>query len=518
MNQTVCENNTVEFAPVDLFVTVFVFRTDEFRNARGLEVGEVGDFEFLRVPFDRFAAFAGFRSGPNGEVAEEDRFGERTGEVREVAPAEFRFVFLNSGEPFKFVAGVEVAGVFVGRSFTPFDALDFFEGFAAFGAEFVTLSVVVRAVSATFGTDDDRAGVGRFRDAVFFEDRGFRFGFRVKPGNFDGVAPIVGRELEPNLAQRREGVEVVAGGFRDDFGREFQVASAVRHVGGVARHVAEGAGTEVPPTAPLEGVIDARPEFAFRRRTNPAVPIDVLESGFDLLFLFGDFVVGDIRIFFADLGGEFFHRHVAVRTLGPNRTVRPNVDGFDFADDAGFNLGDAVAHRVERATLVPHLGADAVFLGEVAEVTGFADRAGERLLGVSVFAGFQRLRGDAGVGVVRGADDDGVDLVHHFGVEIAVVGVALRLFEVFRLTFERSFIDIAERDDVAVDTGLLDVAGAFAADADTGDREALEGGSAGEFNGVAGANHETGARDRRNLKKIASGSLNAHVETPKSSK
>ena len=190
--------------------------------------------------------------------------------------------------------------------------------------------------------------------------------------------------------------------------------------------------------------------------------------------------------------------------------IGENVDGFDFADDARFNLGDAVAHRVERAALVAHLGADAVFLREVAEVTGFADGAGERFLGVGVFAGLQSFRGDAGVGVVRGADDDGVDLVHHFGVEIAVVGVALRLFEVFRLTFERAFIDIAEGDDVAVDTGLLDVAGAFAADADTGDRDALEGGSAGEFNGVAGANHETGARDRRNLKEIATGSLNAH--------
>ena len=143
---------------------------------------------------------------------------------------------MNSGEPFEFVAGVEVAGVFVGRGFAPFDVLDFFDLGAAFSAKFVVASVVVRAVSATFGTDDDRAGVGRFRDTVFFEDRGFRTGLGVEPGNFDGVAPIVGRELEPNLAQRREGVEVVAGGFRDDFGREFQVASAVRHVGGMARY------------------------------------------------------------------------------------------------------------------------------------------------------------------------------------------------------------------------------------------------------------------------------------------
>ena len=83
----------VDEGPVDLFVTVLVFRTNEFGDAGGLEFGKVGNLELLRVPLDRFAAFASLWGGPNGKVAEEDRLGERTGEVREVGPAEFRLVF-----------------------------------------------------------------------------------------------------------------------------------------------------------------------------------------------------------------------------------------------------------------------------------------------------------------------------------------------------------------------------------------------------------------------------------------
>ena len=56
--------------PIDLFIAVLIFRTNEFGDAGGLEFVKVGNAEFLGVPLNGFAAFAGFRSGPNGEVAE----------------------------------------------------------------------------------------------------------------------------------------------------------------------------------------------------------------------------------------------------------------------------------------------------------------------------------------------------------------------------------------------------------------------------------------------------------------
>ena len=127
---------------------------------------------------------------------------------------------MDSGDPFELVARVEVSGVFVFRSLTPFNAFDFGDLVAALGEELIAIGIVVRAVSDALGTDDDRTGVGRVLDAVFFEESGVRLGLGVEPGDFDGVAMFGRGELEPDLAGGGEGVEVVSGGFGDNFGRE----------------------------------------------------------------------------------------------------------------------------------------------------------------------------------------------------------------------------------------------------------------------------------------------------------
>ena len=275
------------------------------------------------------------------------------------------------------------------------------------------------------------------------------------------------------------------------------------HVDVVASHVAERAGAEVPPTAPLEGVVNARPVFAFLGDAEPSVPIEVLERVGDLLFLVGDFVVGDIRVVLANLRGEFFHRHRAVRALRPNRAVRPNVDFGNVADDAGAVLSGVFAEAVVDAPLVPHLRAEAGFLGEFGEPTRFVNGAGERFLRVDVFAHLHRGGRLDRVHMVRRADRNGVELVAHFGVHIAVVDVFFRVFELVSFAVERAFVDVADRDDFAVVTGVGNVAAALAADADPGDRDALEGRSARLFTEVSGPDQKTGARDRGGLQEIA---------------
>ena len=146
------------------------------------------------------------------------------------------------------------------------------------------------------------------------------------------------------------------------------------------------------------------------------------------------------------------------------------MNRLDFANHASLNLGDATTHRVKRGPLVAHLGADAVLLREIAKITSFADRTGQRLLGVRVLAVLERFRRDDRVHVVRGRNRNGVDLVHHFGVQIFVVRVGLAAGEFLRFALKRFAVDVADRNDFAVKARLRDVAGAFAANADTGDR------------------------------------------------
>ena len=296
----------------------------------------------------------------------------------------------------------------------------------------------------------------------------------------------------------------MAGGFRDDFGRELQVASAVGHIRGMARHVAERTGTEVPPAAPLEVVVDAGPEFALGSDAEPAVPIDLFLRLGDLLFHIFDEFFSVVRLFLLDLFGVLGERLIAVRTLSPNRAVRPDMNGLDFANDAGLDLCDAAAHRVKRGALVAHLGADAVLLGEIAEVTGFADRTGQRLLRIGVLAGLNGGRGNDRVHMVGRTDRNGVDLIHHFREEFAIVGIELgiRIFEVLSLALKRVLVGVAQRDDFAVKSGLVDIAGAFAANADTGDRESFQSGSARDFSGGTGGDEEARASDGRRLEEV----------------
>ena len=265
-------------------------------------------------------------------------------------------------------------------------------------------------------------------------------------------------------------------------------------------------------------MVDAGPEFAFRSGADPGFPVNLLEGGGDLFLLFIDQIFDQFGVvfFLLRLGDEFFHRHIAIGALSPNRTVGPDVNLLDFADNAGLNLRDAATHRVKRRTLVAHLRANAVLLGEITKITSFADRTGQRLLGVGVLASLEGFGGDDRVHVVRSTNRDGVDLVHHFRIEFAVIGVGLGVRIGLRFTGQRVAVGVAQSDDFAVKSGLIDIARALAADADTGERNALKRGSARNLNAVASANHETNACDRRGFKEITTGSLQTHETSPDS--
>ena len=259
-------------------------------------------------------------------------------------------------------------------------------------------------------------------------------------------------------------------------------------------------------------MIDARPVFAVRRGAEPEFPVEDLEGLFDLLFFFGDFVVGDIRVLFTDLFAELFERHVAVRALRPDRTVRPDVNLFQFAQNAGANLSGAAADGVERAALVPHLGADAAFAGEVPQVTRFADRAGQRLLRIAVFLGLQTHRRNGGVHVVGGRTGHGVELVPHVGEDVAEVGVFLGVGIVRSLALQGVLVDVAEGHDFTVGRRVVDVAAPLAADAEAGDGDRLQGAGARDFVRVTGSNHKPGPGDGGRLEKVTT--CRSHQDTP----
>ena len=100
----------------------------------------------------------------------------------------------------------------------------------------------------------------------------------------------------------------------------------------------------------------------------------------------------------------------------------------------------------------------------------------QRLLAVDVLAHLHGHDGGRGVRVVGRADRHGVDLLAHLVEHLAVVDVTFWPSGTSRACRLASvLVDVAEGDDVAEVAGLVDVAGALAADADAGDVQLLVG-------------------------------------------
>ena len=281
----------------------------------------------------------------------------------------------------------------------------------------------------------------------------------------------------------------------------------------MAGHIAQGTGAEVPPTAMLERVIEAGPEFTRRSNAEPVRPIDANHRLFDLFLLLGDQLVGVRRIVLLRLRGELLQRHAATRALRPDRAVRPSVHFLQRAEHARLDLGDRFARRIERGPLVPHLRADAGFLGDFGELAGFVDGAGQRLLRVAADAEAHAGQRDRTVHVVRGADRGDVDLLAVLGQQLAIVSKAFGVLEAlgFAFAFERVAIDVADGDDVAELRGVVRIAAALAADAEAGDVQLFVGRAllAAQIDGPP--DEDAGSDRRCGLNKIATRYLSTHT-------
>jgi hypothetical protein len=98
----------------------------------------------------------------------------------------------------------------------------------------------------------------------------------------------------------------------------------------------------------------------------------------------------------------------------------PDVDFGDGAEEVSGDEFHGAAEVSGGAALVAGLGDDLGGFGEIAELAGFGDGVGERFFAVDVFACGDGGFADGCVPVVRGGDDDGVDVWG--GEELVEVG------------------------------------------------------------------------------------------------
>ena len=121
-----------------------------------------------------------------------------------------------------------------------------------------------------------------------------------------------------------------------------------------------------------------------------------------------------------DVRGDSLRRRSRL-ALRPDRPVGPNVGLVNRADGARLNdLGRLAQSRARRA-LIAHLRLHAGLSGDVGHLAGLVQRMGQRLLAEAVLPhlhGHDRRRR---VGMVGGADRDGVNLFIHSNEHVAEI-------------------------------------------------------------------------------------------------
>ena len=229
----------------------------------------------------------------------------------------------------------------------------------------------------------------------------------------------------------------------------------------MAGHVAQGAATEIPPTAPRERMINLfgpgglqvlRPEVkirAFGRRPQPDVPIEVRGDG-----------VGT-------RGADVPLRPPAFGA------ICPAMDLVDLANGVGPDHFAKLANAVAGMALIAHLGGDAEFAGGEGQLAGLPDGVGQGFLAIDVFAGMNGAHCGRGMVVIGDCHNDGVDTRLLFQHD-PVIGIraCARIF--LQGVGHGIGIDIAEGDDIFAGNALQ-IGGGAAAGADAGDVQLLVG-------------------------------------------
>ena len=170
--------------------------------------------------------------------------------------------------------------------------------------------------------------------------------------------------------------------------RRAELERPERGIEDVAPHVAERAGPEVLPRAPLHRVIGG---MDGRNATGPS---------------------------HRSQSSVFGHRRRVLRPgpdleVGPriaaHRAVGPRVDLGHVADRAGVEPLLQQPHRLVGLALVAHLRDDLVLARRLGDGARLVHGVGQRLLAVHVLAGPHHGHRDRGVRVVRRRDDHAVD-------------------------------------------------------------------------------------------------------------
>ena len=220
----------------------------------------------------------------------------------------------------------------------------------------------------------------------------------------------------------------------------------------VAEEITQRAVAERPPVAPVEWHVPVmiRSEG---RRPEPEVPVERVGHG-------GRFL-GGVRL----LDIDRFGRPVEFRS-------QPHVDFPDRADGARTDKLDDAAVIRSGMNLRAHLRGPLVFVGDLGQDAGFADRVRQRLLAVAVLAHPHRHRGGRRVDMIGRTHHDGVDLAVHLLEHLAEVAIPLGLGELLHRRLAAPVVDVAEGHDILAGA-VADVPTTLPSHANPGNREFL---------------------------------------------
>ena len=155
--------------------------------------------------------------------------------------------------------------------------------------------------------------------------------------------------------------------------------------------------------------------------------------------------------------------------------VAPNMQLAYGADDPGLQQFGCAASRVRAGRLDARFGDDILgFEASGADLSGFADRVGDRFGAVDVLAELQSGYQNDSVRVIGRADDQRVEVLVFFVEHLAKVTVARSLWISFEDLLGVIVVDVAQRGNVLV-LAALDISLAHAAYAHGGDPKLLAG-------------------------------------------
>ena len=217
----------------------------------------------------------------------------------------------------------------------------------------------------------------------------------------------------------------------------------------MVRHVAEGAGTEVPPAAEVPGCVN-RMVLTELGRADEGIPVHGIRNG-------------------GRLGR-------GVDTLGPDGPVRERVDPGHLADLSVEEPVDGLAGIRVGCSLIALLGGHLVLLRELGQEPGLIRIEGHGLLHIHMLAFGDGLGGDDSVGVVGCRYDDGVRALEHLVVHLAVVVELLGLRIILEHMVRICPVHVGQADDVLGLGYSAEVGCATAADSDAEDVQLVAGG------------------------------------------